>query len=123
MDMQLLVMAKESKGRRAPPQSELEQIAARLILSREAQALSPTALCKLAKIATNTYSQWESAIRRPQIDQAKLLRRYLGYTLDWIYEGDRSGLSFKLADKIAEYEAKKDRIESAAKAGTRGKVA
>lgn len=94
-------MGKGKRGDSAPPQSELDQIAARLALGREAHGLSPAELCRLTGIKPNTYSQYEGAQRRPRLDEAKLLRRHLGYTLDWIYEGDSSGLPHKLASKIA----------------------
>jgi len=90
-----------------PPQSEVEQIAARLRAGRAALGLSQTELCRLSKIAKNTYNQWEQAIGRPQLDQAKLLRRAFGFTLDWIYEGDTSGLPQALALKIMAQEPAK----------------
>jgi len=105
--MHTLAMATEPKRPSGVPQSEVEQIAARLRLGREALGLSAAQLCKLAKIAPNTYSQWEGAKGRPQLDAAKLLRRHLGYTLDWIYEGDPSGLPHALATKIAALEPPK----------------
>ena len=97
-------------GRRksiGPTQEEAQQIAARLILTREALGLTPTELCRLTGIKTNTYANWETAFSRPGLGEARVMRRTLGYTLDWIYEGDRSGLPMKLAVAIAEYEQKK----------------
>lgn len=96
-------MSKRPKAEGRVPQSEVEQIAYRLRISRMAQNLKPSEVCRLAKIAPNTYSQWEGAAGRPNLEGAKLLRRHLGYTLDWIYEGDLSGLPFALATKIAEF--------------------
>lgn len=98
------IMAKEKKKDRAPPQSEVDQIAARLRLGRIALSLTAAELCRVTGIKPNTYSQYESAKGRPRLDEARLMRRSLGYTLDWIYEGDRSGLPMKLAAKIAEIE-------------------
>lgn len=103
--MHIWPMAEGKRGARTPPQSEVEQIAGRLRISRMALSLTPAALCRLTKIRPNTYSQWESAKGRPRIDEARLLKKYLGYTLDWIYEGDRGGLSMDLAAKIAALEA------------------
>lgn len=104
-----------------PPQSEVDQIAARLKIGRTALGLSPADLCRLTKIRPNTYSQWENAKGRPRLDEAKLLRKHLGYTLDWIYEGDSSGLPHKLAAKIAELEPPRPSRTGAASA--KGKAA
>lgn len=93
--------------RESPPQSEVDAIAARLRQGREALGLTPAALCRLCKIRPNTYSQWENAKGRPRLDEAKLLRKHLGYTLDWIYEGDSAGLPHSLASKIAALEPPK----------------
>lgn len=100
-------MSKLDSRHHKPPQDELDEIAARLVLSREAMGLKANALCRLAGIKTAAYSQWENGRGAPRLDQARLLRRTLGYTLDWIYEGDRSGLPMKLATAIAAFEAKK----------------
>ncbi len=72
-------MVEANRGVRAPPQSEVEQIAHRLRISREALGLTQVALCRLTKIKPNTYSQWESARGRPRLDEARLLRKYMGY--------------------------------------------
>ena len=85
----------------APPGSVLA-IAARLVQTRKALKLKQTQLCKLAGIATNTYNQWEKAVQRPDIDEASKLCAKLGYTLDWIYRDDASGLSSDLRAKLAD---------------------
>ena len=84
-----------------PPQSQVEQIANRLIASREALSLSAADLCRRSGIAPNTYSQWESANGRPSLDEAMKLCAALGYTLDWIYRGDPSGLPYQMASRLA----------------------
>ena len=95
-------MSKEKKKDSAPPQSEVDQIAVRLRLSREALGIKPAELCRITGIKPNTYSQWEAAKGRPRLDEARLLRRHFGITLDWIYEGDPSGLPHSLTSKMAE---------------------
>lgn len=77
-------------------------IAARLVQTRLALGLNQRQLCKLSGIATNTYNQWEKAVGRPDIDEAEKLCAKLGYTLDWIYRGDASGLSSDLRTKLAD---------------------
>ena len=98
-------MEKGKKSTRSPPQSEVEQIAYRLRLSREALGLSPAELCRITGIRPNTYSQWENAKGRPRLDEARLLRKYLGYTLDWIYEGIPSGLPMPILSQLSGLEA------------------
>lgn len=88
-------------ARKPPPQSQVQGIAARLRASREALGLTAAELCRMAGVAPNTYSQWENAKGRPQLDEAIRLCRALGYTLDWIYLGDKSGLPYALASKLA----------------------
>lgn len=97
-------MAKNTKKDRSPSQAEVDGIAARLKLGRIALGISPAELCRTTGIKPNTWSQWENAKGRPGLDEAKTLRRSFGWTLDWIYEGDRSGLPLRVAQAIAEYE-------------------
>lgn len=101
-------MPKDKKKKRSPPQSEIDAIAERLRVTREALGLSPAELCRLTGIKPNTYSQWEKGRGRPRLDEARLLRRNLGYTLDWIYEGDRAGLPHSIAAKIVALESHPD---------------
>ncbi len=79
----------------------VDAIAARLRRTREALALRPSEFADRARIARNTYSQWESAKGRPRIDEAMQLCDTYGVTLDWIYLGDPSGLPHRLAQALA----------------------
>jgi len=88
-----------------PKREEIEEIADRLRLTREALGLTMAELCRLTGIGTTTYANWESGrTGRPGLGEAKVLRKVLGYSLDWIYEGDRSGLPMRLVIAIAAYE-------------------
>ena len=78
----------------------LREIAARLLAGQEALGLNAVSVCRLAGIKTNTYSQWVNAKGRPQLDEAMRLCDTFGYTLDWIYLGDPSGLPYALASKL-----------------------
>lgn len=89
-----------------PTEKEAREIGARLVAMREALGLTPTELCRMTGIRTSTYANWETAVSRPGLGEAKVLRKILGYSLDWIYEGDRSGLPMKLVTALAEYERK-----------------
>lgn len=88
-------MAKHELSKR-----QIKQIAARLKAGQEALELSGAEICSLTGIKANTYSQWIHANGRPQLDAAVRLCEALGYTLDWIYLGDASGLPYSLASKL-----------------------
>lgn len=88
-------------AKKSLPPSQVEQIAHRLRMGREALGMSAAELCRRTGIQPNTYSQWENSKGRPQLDEAIKLCSALGYTLDWIYLGDRSGLPYAIASKIA----------------------
>ncbi len=77
----------------------LDEIAQRLRISRQAMRLSQVALCKRAGIATNTYNQWERGRQPPRIDEAIKLCS-LGYTLDWVYRGEKACLPYELVTGI-----------------------
>lgn len=82
------------------PESEVQAIARRLRDTRLAMGISQAELCRLTGIKPNTYNQWEQANGAPDRLYARLLRKNLGWTLDWIYEGDPSGLPHKLALRL-----------------------
>ena len=84
----------------APPQSQLDQIAARLRAVRMALGMSAAEICRTANIRPNTWSQWENARQRPQIDEAARLCNVTGVTLDYIYRGERGGLPANLNSRI-----------------------
>lgn len=80
--------------------TNLDSIALRLRITREAFGLSQVDLCGMINVATNTYNQWERGKSRPQLDHAFLLCEGIGVTLDWIYRGEINGLSFDIISKI-----------------------
>lgn len=84
----------------APPKSQVEAIALRLRVARAALDISQAELCRRTGIAPNTYNQWEKAKGAPDIWQAILLAKALGYTLDYIYRGDESGLPIRIAGNL-----------------------
>lgn len=84
----------------APPVSEVQKIAARLRAAREAMGHSQADICRLTGIRSGTYNQWEQAVGRPELDKAMILRDKLGWTLDYIYRGDITGLPFAIASKL-----------------------
>lgn len=87
-------------GKHTKEQRHLEAIAERLAASQKALGLKAAEVCRLTGIKPNTYSQWLNAKGRPRLDEAMLLCDHLGYTLDWIYFGDPSGLPYGLASEL-----------------------
>jgi transcriptional regulator with XRE-family HTH domain len=78
----------------------IDAIAARLIATRKAIGLRQAEYAERAGIPNNTYNQYEQAKGRPSLDFALKLRDTYGLTLDWIYDGDPSGLPWRVAHKI-----------------------
>jgi hypothetical protein len=87
-------------GKQTAEKRQLEAIAERLRASQAALGLKAAEICRLTGIRPNTYSQWLGAKGRPRLDEAMLLCDHLGYTLDWIYFGDPSGLPYALASEL-----------------------
>lgn len=83
----------------APHPSSNAEISRRLVATREALGIGQAELCRRTGIRTNTYNQWEGGFR-PGLDGALALCAALGYTLDWIYRGDPSGLPERLATRL-----------------------
>jgi transcriptional regulator with XRE-family HTH domain len=63
------------------------------IAAREATGNSQIDFARGAKIAQNTYNQYETAMRRPSLDNAIKLCKAYNLTLDWIYLDNSSGMS------------------------------
>lgn len=80
--------------------STLTAIGRRLELTRQVFGMQQNEFCERAKIATNTYNQYERGKKRPSIENAIALRQAYNLTLDWIYVGDPSGLRYETADAI-----------------------
>ncbi len=75
-------------------------IGVRLRLTREAMGITQVEFAGRAGIAPNTYNQYEAGKNFPQIEYAQRLCDAHGLTLDWIYRGDLSNLSYQLAEAI-----------------------
>lgn len=80
----------------------------RLRLTREALELSQADVCRRCEIGANTYSQYESGISRPTVENALRLVDAYGLSLDWIYRGEPGELKSSLLDKIKELGWKPD---------------
>lgn len=71
-------------------------IARRLVALRSALGLNQAAFAALIEITQPAMSNYEAAIRRPDIDVAIKIQTRTGATLDWLYLGDRNGLPQRL---------------------------
>lgn len=67
---------------------------------REALGLSQAELCRAIGIAPNRWNQFEQGKRRITVDVARRLKKNYGVTLDYIYEGDLSGLPKRIVDEL-----------------------
>lgn len=83
-----------------PPIAHRSQIALRLRATREALGLRPVDICRALGFPQNQYSQWESGRARPNLDD--MIRFSIRYRipLDWIYQGDPSGLPYEIAEPV-----------------------
>ncbi|MBB3996900.1 helix-turn-helix transcriptional regulator [Aureimonas pseudogalii] len=80
--------------------TDIRAIGQRLIQTRAALGMSQADFARFLDFSTAALSNYETGLRRPNLDQAFVIVRRTGVTLDWIYFGDRSGLPLRLAEKI-----------------------
>ena len=78
----------------------LEAIGQRLALTRQVLGLQQNEFCERAKIAPNTYNQYENGRKMLSVRNAIALCEAYHLTLDWIFRGDPSGLRYETADAI-----------------------
>jgi DNA-binding XRE family transcriptional regulator len=86
-------------ARKRQPDSR-NDIGERLRVTREALGLSQAELCRRLGISPAAWNNAETGDNRIGIDNAMLLCKAIGVTLDWIYMGHRGGLPQKLAVEI-----------------------
>lgn len=80
--------------------SAFREIGERLALTRRALGLRQNVFAERAGIAQSAYSQHETGVRRPSIENAISLCEAYDITLEWIYRGDMRGLRHGLAEEI-----------------------
>jgi transcriptional regulator with XRE-family HTH domain len=64
--------------------------------------ISQTEFAESIGIGPSAYNQFETGARRITVDASIALRDKYQVTLDYIYLGDMDGLSYRLADLVAE---------------------
>lgn len=72
---------------------DFASIGARLELLREWRGSKQKDMAALAGVSPQAWSNWIKGRARPDIEQVWALCRETGITADWVYFGDRSGLS------------------------------
>lgn len=91
----------------------------RLRLLRQAERI-PSGLAFAMKIGwgQSAYSQFETGMRRVTMDKALQLRKAIpGFDPLWLWEGDKTGLSFDLRRRIEEEEVKESGANGPSKPG------
>ncbi len=78
------------------PHAKMTDIGKRLTAARATTGLNQSDYAAKAGIAQNTYNQYETGAKRPSVDNAIRLCETYSLTLDWIYRGEPSGLSYQL---------------------------
>jgi ribosome-binding protein aMBF1 (putative translation factor) len=92
--------AMAKKGHARPTETEVQAIARRLLAARAAMGIDQAELCRRSGIKPNTYNQWEQAVGAPSRLEARKLKKALGWTLDYIYENDPTGMPHGIAMKL-----------------------
>ena len=77
-----------------------EVTALRVKITREALGLKPVDICRATGITPSQYSNYESGVSRPNIEDAIRYSEALGISLDWLYKGDPSKLPLDIANRI-----------------------
>lgn len=79
-------------------------MAARLVELREALGKTQSEFASMLGHAGQArLSNWERNAQELPNNQARLIRQKTGATLDWLYEGDESGLPARLLDLLAKH--------------------
>lgn len=93
-----MVMKKPS----LPTKASRAATALRVKITREALGLKPVDICRATGITASQYSNYESGVSRPNIEDAIRYSEVLGISLDWLYKGDPSKLPLDIANRVRE---------------------
>jgi transcriptional regulator with XRE-family HTH domain len=88
--------------------SDLMGVARRIVAARTAKGLRQRDLASISGLGTNTIANWETAVRRPRIDQLALILPVLEVSSDWVYFGDDRALTWQVRDAVLDALAKLD---------------
>lgn len=86
--------------------SSIDDMALRLAMLRDwaGYGHSQTAFAQRSGFSASEWHNYEKGGRRLSITAALKLRRTWRVTLDWLYEGDRAGLSVEMASSLPHLE-------------------
>lgn len=87
-----------------PEPTSIDNVAARLKLTREALGLTQVQICRMTGISTQTWNNAETGDNMLGLQSGLLLCRATGVTLEWIYRGRRANLPQAIAEEIARRE-------------------
>jgi transcriptional regulator with XRE-family HTH domain len=62
---------------------------------------SAAALADAMQVEGSRVRNWANGHGRPTVDQGIVIKRVLGVTLDWLYEGDPDGVPYALYIRLA----------------------
>ena len=84
-------------------------IAKRLVALRTALGHNQSAFAALVEISQPAMNNYETGLRRPELDVAVKILQRTGVTLDWLYLGNRSGLPAHLLAKLPDLSEQQSR--------------
>lgn len=77
------------------------EIAERVQRVREAFGVSQADAARIAGVSLSTWNGWETGYARLSLDGARRLKAAWGISLDYLFEGDISGLSASLIKSLS----------------------
>lgn len=77
-----------------------EQAHDRLKQLREALGLRSVDVCRQTGFSSSRWTQYEQGDKPLTLQAAIVLNKVYGVSLDWLFLGDRSGLSLRVASKL-----------------------
>jgi len=75
-------------------------IARRIVALRTMLGHNQSAFAQLVEVSQPAMNNYETGLRRPDLDVAVRINQKTGVTLDWLYLGVRSGLPAHLSERL-----------------------
>jgi transcriptional regulator with XRE-family HTH domain len=104
--MSAIVYAMETirPGRRlARAAADLPAIARRLVAARLAAGMRPIDLAAASGVGRNTLANWETATKRPSVDQLAFVLPVLRVSLDFVFFGDTAALPWDVRARVEKH--------------------
>ena len=100
-----IVGGMEKKRTLLPLSASRDETARRIDLTREALDITVRDITEETGISKSSWNNYVKGRSRPNVEDAIRFSVRYGVTLDWLYRGDLSGVSYKVATKIRELAA------------------